>query len=48
MSTPITVSELAQLVNREKPLELFEPLDTGVWIRVLVDTVCAIDHQYQP
>jgi hypothetical protein len=47
-ATPITVSELAQLVNGEKPVELFEPLDTGVWIRVNVDTVCAIDQQYQP
>jgi hypothetical protein len=47
-ATPITVPELAQLVNGEKPVELFEPLDTGVWIRVNVDTVCAIDQQYQP
>jgi hypothetical protein len=47
-STPITVLELAQLVNGEKPVELFEPLDTGVWIRVNVDTVCALDQQYQP
>lgn len=47
-STPITVSELAQLVKGEKPVELFEPLDTGVWIRVNVDTVCALDQQYQP
>jgi hypothetical protein len=47
-ATPITVSELAQLVDGEKPVELFEPLDTGVWIRVNVDTVCAIDQQYQP
>jgi hypothetical protein len=48
MSTPVTVSELAQLVNGEKPIELFEPLDTGVWIRINVDTVCALEHQYQP
>jgi hypothetical protein len=47
-ATPISVDELAQLVNGETPVELFEPLDTGVWIRVHVDTVCAIDHQYQP
>ncbi len=47
-STPITVSELAQLVNGEKPVELFEPLDTGVWIRVNIDTVCTIDQQYLP
>ena len=47
-ATPITVSELAQLVRGEKPVELFEPLDTGVWLRVRNDTACAIDQQYQP
>ena len=47
-ATPIPVSELAQLVRGEKPVELFEPLDTGVWIRVHIDTVCALDQQYQP
>ena len=47
-STPITVFELAQLVNGETPVELFESLDTGVWIRVNIDTVCALDQQYQP
>jgi len=48
MSTPIGVPELAQLLNGEKPVELFEPLDTGVWIRIDIDTVCALDQQYQP
>ena len=47
-ATPITVAELAQLVDGEKPVELYEPLDTGVWIRVHIDTVCAIDQQYVP
>lgn len=47
-ATPITVAELAQLVDGQSPVELFEPLDTGVWIRVNVDTVCALDQQYQP
>lgn len=47
-ATPISVSELAQLVAGEKPVDLFEPLDTGVWIRVDVDTVCSIEQQYQP
>ena len=47
-ATPITVAQLAALVRGEKPIELFEPLDTGMWIRVHVDTVCAIDQQYQP
>lgn len=48
MSTPVTVSELAQLVDGQKPLELFEPLDTGFWIRFHVDTVCTLDQQYKP
>ena len=47
-ATPITVTQLAQLVDGEKPVELYEPLDTGVWIRVDIDTVCAIDQQYAP
>ncbi len=42
------MDELAQLVEGEKPVELFEPLDTGVWIGVNVDTVCSIDQQYVP
>ena len=48
MSTPVTVSDLAQLVSGGKPVELFEPIDTGFWIRVHVDTVCALDQQYHP
>jgi len=47
-ATSISVEELSRLVAGEKPIELFEPLDTGVWIRIHVDTVCAIEHQYQP
>jgi hypothetical protein len=47
-STPITVAQLAELVDGEKPVDLFEPLDSGVWIRVHIDTVCALDQQYRP
>jgi hypothetical protein len=47
-STPVTVSQLAQLVHGEQPVDLFEPLDTGAWIRVNIDTVCSLDQQYQP
>jgi hypothetical protein len=47
-ATPITVAELAQLVEGETPVELFEPLDSGVWIRVDIDTVCDLEQQYQP
>lgn len=47
-ATPITVAELSQLVAGEKPIDLFEPLDSGMWIGVKVDTVCSIDQQYRP
>lgn len=47
-STPVSVDELAQLVDGQTPVELFEQLDTGVWIRVNIDTVCSIDQQYVP
>jgi hypothetical protein len=47
-ATSVTVDELAQLVDGQTPVELFEPLDTGVWIRVNVDSVCSIDQQYVP
>lgn len=47
-ATPITVSELAQIVQGKSRVQLFEPLETGVWIRVNVDSVRAIDQQYRP
>lgn len=49
-SSPITVAELAQLVKGKDPLgqPLFEPLETGVWILIEVDTVRSIDQQYVP
>jgi hypothetical protein len=47
-ATPISVSELAQLVDGEKPVELFELLDSGIWASYHVDTVCSLDQQYQP
>ncbi|HEU4943197.1 MAG TPA: hypothetical protein VFT18_08010, partial [Gaiellaceae bacterium] len=48
--TPIEVSQLADLVAGKNPLDhpLFEPLSTGFWIRVDVDTVRSLDQQYQP
>ena len=48
--TPITVAELTKLVKGQDPLgqPLFEPLETGVWILIEVDTVRAIDQQYVP
>jgi hypothetical protein len=47
-ATPISVSELAEIVDGTSRLRLFEPLETGVWITVDVDTVRAIDQQYRP
>ena len=48
--TPITVAELAQLVRGENPFPrpLFEPITTGFWIRVDIDTVRSLDQQYHP
>lgn len=48
--TPIEVSQLADLVAGKNPLggPLFEPLSTGFWIRVDVDTVRSLDQQYRP
>jgi hypothetical protein len=50
LSTPITVSELAEIVHTGKSgrRTLFESLESGVWIRVKVDTVCSLDQQYRP
>ena len=48
--SPITVAELAQLVRGENPFPkpLFEPISTGFWIRVDIDTVRSLDQQYHP
>jgi hypothetical protein len=48
MTTDVSVSTLAALVRGETPIELFEPLDTGVFLRVHVDTVCDIEQAYKP
>jgi hypothetical protein len=46
--TTVTVEELAAVVAGTSDIELFEPLDTGVWITVDIDTVRRIVHQYTP
>jgi hypothetical protein len=46
-STPITVEELAGIVKNGKP-KLWEPIGTGFWIRVRIDTVRSLDQQYVP
>jgi hypothetical protein len=47
-ATPITVAQLARIVDGTSDLRLFEPLDSGVWITIDVDTVRAIVQQYRP
>jgi hypothetical protein len=46
-ATPITVTQLAQIVNGTSHLKLLEPITTGFWITVSVDTVHALDQQYR-
>lgn len=45
---PIPVATLAQLVAGKQPLKLFEPLETGFWMRYHVDTACDLRQQYHP
>jgi hypothetical protein len=47
-ATKVRVAELAGLVAGQKPVDLFESLDSGVWIAVTVDTICSVDQQYRP
>jgi hypothetical protein len=47
-ATPISVPELATVVAGTSKVKLFEPLQSGVWVRVRIDTVKELDQQYQP
>ena len=47
-STIIPVAELLRIVNGGRHRKLFEPLESGVWIRIRIDTVRELDQQYQP
>lgn len=46
-ATPITVAQLARIVNGRSHLKLFEPIATGFWIAISVDTVHSLDQQYR-
>ena len=48
--TAVTVAELAEIVAGHEPLghPLFEPIGTGFWIDVDIDTVRSLDQQYRP
>ena len=47
-STAITASQLAQLVDGKEPVKLAEPLESGFWMHVKIDTVCSLQQQYRP
>jgi hypothetical protein len=47
-ATPIKLAELVRIVNGGPHRKLFEPLRSGVWIRVRIDTVREVDQQYHP
>ena len=48
-STPIPVSELRRGSSTAvSTASSFEALDSGVWIRVRIDTVRELDQQYRP
>jgi hypothetical protein len=44
----VTIAQLAQLVAGKSRLELYEPLSSGMWILVHIDTVRAFAQQYVP
>lgn len=46
--TSIGADELAKLVAGTSTLKLFEPLSSGVWILVHIDTVRTFAQQYRP
>jgi len=48
--TPITVAQLALLVNGKNPFPkpLFEQISTGFWISIRNDTVESLQQQYHP
>jgi len=48
LGNPVSVAQLAELVHGEAPVKLFEPLESGVWIEVHVDTVCDVAQQFHP
>jgi hypothetical protein len=47
-SKAISVARLAQLIEGKEPVELFEPLESGFWLRVHIDTACSLEQQYRP
>ena len=46
--TPVELADLVKILDGTSELDLFEPLDTGVWITIDVDTVRSVYQQYRP
>jgi hypothetical protein len=47
-SLPVSGQQLARLVGGTSALHLFEPLSSGVWLTVHIDTVRSFVQQYVP
>jgi hypothetical protein len=47
-TTKITATQLAALVSGAKTPKLMEPLDSGLWLTVNVDTVTSFAQQFEP
>ena len=47
-ATPVSTAELYRIVNGGPHRKLFEPLQSGIWIRVRIDTVKELDQQFRP
>ena len=47
-TTTITGAQLAAIVGGSKTPKLMEPLDSGLWLTVNVDTVTSFAQQFQP
>ena len=48
VGTPVSIEELARIVDGTSSLKLFEPISSGFWILVHVDTVRTFAQQYHP
>lgn len=46
--TTVSVAELARYVRQGFHAKIFEPLISGVWIQVHIDTVTTFRQQYRP
>ena len=46
--TEVSVAELAKIVDGTSTVELFEPLESGIWLTVDVDEATSIEQQYRP